>query len=49
MVAVLAQFPIEPALAQAADAGALEQFRFIPAEALAQSIIIALEKVSQVQ
>ena len=48
-VPLLAQFPIEPALAQAADAGALEQFRFIPADALAQSLIVALDKESQLQ
>ena len=46
---LLAQFPIEPALAQAADTGALEQFRFILAEAMTQSIIVALEKEFRVQ
>ncbi len=48
-VPLLAQFPIEPALAQAADKGALEHFRFTPADAVAQSILVALEKESQVQ
>ena len=45
---LLAQFPIDPALAQAADAGQLESYRFYLADGVAQSVMLALEKHSVV-